>query len=157
MLLWSVFGEQWDLNHKVDFDGLNRRIYVAPEVTDLAVKVDLYGSWKEWVRLYDNAKFLPAFRTIGGDPVGGGQYAGDLYFLMNGWQIVVDHPVKLTGVLYHDDPISPFIIQQGGGVQSTVSNLAQSVETSPAGLTPDQQVQLDKILQAIRLSIALSA
>ena len=157
MLLWATYENQWKLNHKVTFDGLNKRIYVAPSVSTLDVKADLYSSWKEWMQLYDNAKFLPAFRTIGGDSVGGGQFAGDLYFLMNGWQIVVDHLVNINGILYHDDPISPYVIEAGGGVIATVSNLAQSISTAIAGLTPEQQIQLDKILQAVRVSIALSA
>jgi hypothetical protein len=66
--------------------------------------------------------------------------------------------VELSGILYHDNPaLKPYIIEQGGGVIATVSNLAQSVEGAAAGLTPEQQIQLDKILKAVRVSIALSA
>ena len=157
MLIWSAFGEQWALNHPVTFDGATKRIYIAPSVTDLDLKSGLYGNWKEWLALYDNSKFEPAFRVIGGDPVGAGKYAGDIYFLINGWQIVIDHMVHLTGTLYHDDPISPFIIEAGGGVIATVSNLAYAVESAAAGLTPAQQLQMDKILQAVKTAIALSA
>lgn len=158
MLLWNAFSEQWLLNHPVDFDGANKKIYVAPSVPQLNVKADLYGNWKEWVQLYDNAKYLPAFRTIGGDPVGGGQLAGDLYFLTNDWQLIVDHPITISGILYSDNPLlSPYVIRSGGGVIATVSNLAQSVETAVAGLTPAQQEQLDIILKAVRTTIALSA
>lgn len=157
MLLWAAYSDQWKLNHKVTFDGENKKIYVAPSVSNIDVKTDIYSDWKEWVQLYDNSKYLPAIRTIGGDSVGGGQFAGDIYFLINGWQIVVDHLVNITGILYHDDPISPYIVLPGGGVIATVSNLAQSVESAAAGLTPDQQIQLDKILKAVRTAIALSA
>ena len=124
--MWAGFGEQWDLLHDVDFNGATKRIRIAPEVSNLSVKTDLYSAWKQWVQLYDNSKYLPAFRTIGGDPLGGGQFAGDLYFLMNGWQIEVDHPVTITGVLYHDDGISPYIILPGGGVTATVASLVQN-------------------------------
>lgn len=127
MLMWAAFSEQWELNHPVTFDGANKKIYVAPGVLNISVKVDLYSNWKEWVRLYDNAKYVPAFRTIGGDPTGGGKYAGDIYFLMNGWQVVVDHAINVEGTIYHDDSISPFIILPGGGVNSTVSSLVQSI------------------------------
>lgn len=158
MLLWATYGNEWSLNHPVTFDGVNKRIIVAPSVNTISVKSDLYSNWKEWVQLYDNAKFLPAFRTIGGDPVGGGQLAGDLYFLSNDWQIVIDHPVTLTGILYSDNPaLSPYVIQPGGGVIATVSNLAQSIESASAGLTPEQQVQLDVILKYIKTVLALSA
>ncbi len=126
--MWAGFGQQWELNHKVDFDGNAKKIYVAKDVPVLDVKQDLYSAWKQWVQLYDYAKYLPAIRSIGGDPVGLGQYAGDIYFLMNDWQVVVNHPLQVTGTLYHDNPsLSPFIIEAGGGVTATVSSLVQSL------------------------------
>lgn len=127
MLIWASFSDQWQINHKVTFDGANKLIYVATDVNNIDVKVDIYSSWKEWSRLYDNAKFLPAIRTIGGDPVGGGQYAGDIYFLQNGWRVVVNHPVTLSGTLYTEEGESPYIIEAGGGVTATVSSLVQSI------------------------------
>jgi hypothetical protein len=135
-MLWQYFGEQWILNQKVNFDGVLKRITIAPGVTTLSVKVDLYSDWKEWSLIYDNMKYLPAFRSIGGDPVGGGLYAGDMYFLMNGWQIIIDHAVALSGILYHDDGLSPFIIMPGGGVSSTVSSLAYAYNTTGAATPP---------------------
>jgi hypothetical protein len=73
---------------------------------------------------------MPALRTIGGDPLGSGQFAGDLYFLMNGWQIVIGHAVQMSGVLYHDDGVPVFVVLPGGGVTATVSNLVQTAETT---------------------------
>jgi hypothetical protein len=157
MLLWASYSDQWKLNHKVTFDGVNKRIYIAPDVQTLDVKQDIYSDWKEWMQLYDNAKFLPAFRSIGGDPVGDGQFAGDIYFLINGWQIVIDHLVTLTGTLYQDDGLSPFIVLAGGGVIATVSNLSFTSETSAAGLTPEQELLLNRILKDVKTAIALSA
>jgi len=142
-LIWHSFSETWELGLSVNFDGPSRRIFVHPDATALRVREDLYSAWKRWARVDTNAKFPAAFRTTGGDPVGGGLFAGDLYFLMNGWQIVVDHPISLTGTLYHDDGISPFVIQPGGGVTATVSNLAYSVSTSGGGgLTAAQDATL---------------
>ncbi len=157
LMLWAAFGEQYALNHKVTFDGVQKKIYISTNVTSLSVKNDLYSSWKEWLLLADNSKYEPAFRTIGGDSVGAGKYAGDIYFLLNGWKIVVGHKVDIEGTLYHDDNVSPYEILAGGGVIATVSNLAYALESAAAGLTPAQQVQLDKILQAVRTAIALSA
>lgn len=137
MLLWSAFGDEWALNHKVSFDGVNRTITVAPSVSQIDVKVDLYSSWKEWLRLYDNAKFLPAMRSIGGDPIGGGVFAGDLYFLQNGWRVVVNHLVSLRGSLFTEEGASPYIIGEGGGVISTVSNLATAVSAESAPVDTD--------------------
>jgi len=128
MILWAAFGEDWALNHKISFDGAARIITIAPSVAELDIKSDIYSSWKEWTQLRDNSKYLPAIRTIGGDPIGAGRYAGDLYFLQNGWQIEIDHPVKITGVLYHDDNISPYSILPGGAVSSEVSAIVQKVD-----------------------------
>lgn len=133
---WLYFQEDWALEHKVTFDGVEKKIYLSPNVTSFSVKDDIYSAWKEWVRIRDNAKYLPALRTIGGDPVGGGQYAGDIYFLINDWQIVVDHTVKVTGILYHDNPsLDPYVVLPGGGVTSTVSNLALAYNTSGGAAT----------------------
>jgi len=125
-MLWGSWGDLWEQYHKVTFDGETRRIIINPGVTSLSVKTDIYSAWKEWISVYDHAKFVPAMRVIGGDPVGGGLAAGDIYFLVNGWQIVVTGFVTVNGVLYHDDPISPYIINPGAGIISTVSNLVQT-------------------------------
>lgn len=152
--MWS---EDWLLYHKVIFDGENRLIIINPDESIISVKQDIYSSWKEWISLRDNMKYLPAVRTIGGDPVGGGKYAGDLYFLMNNWKMVVNHPVAIDGVLYDDSGTSPYIITGSGGVTATVSNLAYAIATSTGALTEEQQLQLDKILQLVRTTLALSA
>lgn len=152
--MWS---EDWLLYHKVVFDGENRLIIINPDESIISVKQDIYSSWKEWISLRDNMKYLPAVRTIGGDPVGGGKYAGDLYFLMNNWKVVVNHPVAIEGVLYDDSGTSPYIITGSGGVTATVSNLAYAIATSTGALTEEQQLQLDKILQLVRTTLALSA
>ena len=129
----GYFGE-----HKCIFDGAEKKIYINPEVTQLDVKADLYSDWKEWVMVRDNAKYLPAMRSIGGDPIGGGQYAGDLYFLINGWQIIIDHTVSMTGNLFSDDYDSPFVIVYGG-VTSKVSNLAFAYNTTGGSTGPSAQ------------------
>jgi len=130
--------DQWPLNHKVTFNGETKQITVNYGVSELDARIDLYSDWKEWAQLRDNAKFPLALRTIGGDSIDTAQgiYAGDIYFLMNGWQIVIPHSVKINGVLYHDDPISPYVINQGGGVQSVVSNLVQTVVVKETVVAP---------------------
>ena len=145
-------------NQKVTFDGINKRIIVNEGVTDINVKQDVYSNWKEWMQVRDNSKYLPAIRTTGGDPVPGNQFTGDTYFLINDWQIVVNQLVKVTGILYHDNPaLEPYIINDGAGVIATVSNLAQSVATSDGALTSEQAAQLDKIVKLVKQSIVLSA
>lgn len=111
------------------FDGPNKRIIVDSGVSNISVKDNIYTEWKDWV-LAGNLQYPPALRAIGGDPIGGGQFAGDIYFLMNGWQIHTDHPINVSGVIYHDDAIEPFVISAGGSVRSTVSSLVQTVATA---------------------------
>ena len=165
---WLFWGDQWGLDHKVTFDGVNRLIIVAPDVTDIDIKVDIYSAWKEWSLIYDNSKFLPALRTIGGDPapLGSGLFAGDLYFLLNGWQIEVNETGKTgTGIIFHDDGIPVF---SNIALPLLVSNLAFSVAPDAATIAAanapilsaieDQNTQLDAqdaILSVIEADIQL--
>ncbi len=139
---------------KVVFDGMTKQITILPNNTNISVKDDLYSAWKNWVIMSDNAKYLPAFRSIGGDPVGPGKYAGDFYFLMNGWRIIVDQPLLIEGNLYHDDGLYPYQILPGGSVISSVSALTQNVEVQVPVVTGDlssvgQQVT-DAVTQTLK-------
>ena len=127
--LWPNYWEDWEGQWAFTFDGENRTITVNSAFYDVDVK-RMYSEWKQWVAIRDHAKFIPALRVIGGDPVGSGMFAGDIYFLTNQWQVVVPHNVRFNGVLYHDDPMEPFVVLPGGGVISTVSNLVQTAETA---------------------------
>lgn len=115
---------------KVTFDGDNRRIIINPQYSTVSVKIDIYSAAKRWLQRRQNSAFESPLRGIGGDPIVGGVYAGDIYFLLDTWQIVLNHPVNIIGAVYHDNvAISPFIVSSGGGVQSTVSNLVYSYNT----------------------------
>ena len=130
LAIWGAFGDLWSRNHKVDFDGPNKEIIVSEFVSGIDIKTDIYSDWKEWVQLYDNAKYLPAIRTIGGDPVGGGLFAGDIYFLINGWRVIIRGPTNINGILYNDEQgVSPYIVEDQGSVVASVSNLAYAVST----------------------------
>lgn len=116
----------WSLYQKVIFDGENKIITVADGVTTLDIQEDLYSDWKEWISLRDYTKFLPAIRTIGGDPTSGGQKAGDIYFLINGWRIAISlEDTAVSGVLYSDDYDTPWISKTTGNpvYPASVSNL----------------------------------
>lgn len=136
MTLYHQTADIWPLDHKVIFDGENKHIIINPSEHVISVKTDLYSDWKEWTQLRDNAKFAQAFRVIGGDPIDvtQGIYAGDIYFLMNGWQVSCNHLVEIKGVLYHDDSgISPYTFSGSGGVEAVRSNLTQTVSTAGSG------------------------
>jgi hypothetical protein len=120
----------WALYHPVTFDGEAKLIYVNDGVTAIDVKIDLYSNWKEWVRLRDYAKFLPALRTIGGDPTTAGQKAGDIYFLQNGWRFVIDlSKTRLIGSLFSDDFETPLL--DADTLQPVYQSLVSSLVTTP--------------------------
>ena len=124
------FWDQWGLYHRVTFDGENRLIYVADSATEVDIRRDVYSDWKEWVQTYDNEKWLAAIRTIGGDPLGDSKYAGDIYFLINGWRLVVDlTKVRITGALYSDDYNTAYYdANLNPQYPATVSQLVQTVQ-----------------------------
>lgn len=156
MLLWQIWGnEEWTLYHKVTFDGENRQIIVNPGETDIDIKRDIYSAWKEWVQTKDYSKWVPAIRTIGGDPAGDG-FAGDLYFMINDWQIVVDIPIDVNGILYSDDFPSPWVVEPGGGVVASVSNLAFAVATAAAEADcPSKEEIADEVMTRLQESLDL--
>jgi len=133
--VWAAWSPDWLLYDKVSFDGETRIIYVHPEVTSLDIRADVYTSWIDWIALYDNSKFLPAIRTTGLDPIGGGVYTGDVYFLINGWKLSVNLlNVKVTGVLYSDDyPTAYYTQDLAPQYPVTVAALVNTVSTGGAG------------------------
>jgi hypothetical protein len=127
------YWDLWRLYHKVTFDGANRIIFVNPEVTDLDIKTDVYSAWKEWTSsMSDNAGWVPAVRTIGGDPTVSGQRAGDIYFLQNNWKLYIDlTQVRVTGILFSDDFDSAYY-DFNGNIQypAQVASLVTTAETT---------------------------
>lgn len=128
-LIWGAWSPDWTLGNKVDFDGINKIIYVHPEVTSLDIRSEVYSAWIDWVILRDNTKFLPALRYTGFDPIGGGQYTGDSYFLTNGWKLSVDlSKVRITGVLFSDNyPTAYYTPNLVAQYPATVSSLVNTV------------------------------
>lgn len=136
------FWEFWEYNQtegyygsqKCIFDGVNRLIYVSPDVTDLSIRQDVYSDWKEWVQVRNNATYAEAIRPVGGDPidVDAGIYAGDLYFLKNNWRIVVDlNKVRIAGVLYSDNFDTAYVDSDLNPIYpATVSSVVNTIATS---------------------------
>lgn len=136
MLLWQVWGtDLWELYHKVTFDGPNRLIIVNDDELNIDVKVDIYSDWKEWALQRDYLKFLPACRSVGGDPTVGGNFLGSTFFTINDWRIVVSDSTIFDGNLFSDDFDSPFLAAEGAVVaRQQFSNL---VDTVGATIDPD--------------------
>jgi len=109
---------------KFTVDTTNKLFIAKAGVTSFDVKIDLYSDAKEhWLVDSTAVGFDFPVRTIGGDPIGGGQYAGDLYFLRDGWQIrpdEADHQLIVSGNIFHDDAIDIFVPTVGGYTVSIV-------------------------------------
>ena len=143
-LLWGAWVPDWSLGNKVDFDGINKIIFVHPEVTALDIRSEVYSAWVDWVVLRDNTKFLPAIRYTGFDPIGGGQYTGDSYFLINGWKLSVDlAKVRVTGVLFSDDYDTAYYTVSGAAqYPATVASLVNTVTISiPSVVVPPTAIE----------------
>lgn len=142
--LWQAYGEEWLLYEKVSFDGPAKRIIVNESVTALSIRDDVYSAWVRWIERDDNAKFLPAMRYSGGDPIPGGE-TGVTFFLSNGWKLEYDaNVVAINGVLYSDNYPTPYwSVADKPIYPATVSSLVnsavvtQNVVTGTA-LTPEQ-------------------
>lgn len=137
----------------ITFDGPNKIISYDDAGASIEFDAkDLYSRWKDWVAL-GNAQFPPAFRTIGGDDLGGGKLAGDYYFLNNvdGWRIrpkEASHQLTIGGNLYREDAGLPGIIPTIGTynvlTQTNLSSLTQTVAVG-SGLSAGEQTKLDEI------------
>ncbi len=127
----------------ITFDGPNKVITLASGETQVSVK-DVYSRWKDWAVLSDNAKYLPAFRTIGGDPLSAIINAGDYYFLRNdyGWRIKPpeeDITVYLSGNLAAEDSAIQAINPTDGAYTAAIIGLQPVTQ----GVTPVMASQLE--------------
>jgi hypothetical protein len=127
---------------KVTFYGDIRLIAVndGDENHDLDAAIDLYSDWKEWMLEGDNAKYVPAFRTIGGDPLGSGLSAGAYFFLQNheGWRIRPhgdSHELTITGNLYSEDATLPMFVPPIGGHTIAIKMERSSLTQRASGET----------------------
>lgn len=135
-LVWGQWSTTWLDGAKVDFDGFNKRILVHPEVTALDIRNDVYSAWVDWHEDSGDSQRWPfAIRYSGMDPIPGGE-SGGIFFLYNGWKLVIDfNKVAVTGVLYSDDyptaywsdtnqPLYPAV------VSALVNNVTNTVTTT---------------------------
>lgn len=106
------------------FNGVTRRIILdtpTAGVLNVLVGRDLYSEWKQWVKVGDNAKYPPAFRTVGGDPLTPGVEAGAYFFMQNqagsDWRIIssdADQTINYNGNLVGEDGTLPLIVVTPG-------------------------------------------
>jgi len=134
----------WPLNHKFTVDPATKKVIINDGVTALDIKEDIYKALKEWYQLRGYSKYLFPIRTIGGDATPGDKFAGDIYFLINGYRISYDPTkVKITGVLYSDDFDTAWTYSANGEpvYPAEASNLVLAVQPSLEGLEIPTSIQ----------------
>lgn len=100
-------------NDSVEFFGDIREIQVGAGSSVLNIQY-LYSFWKQWIQ-QGNAQWLPAFRVLGGDPLGGDNLIAFYAFLQNGWRIRVPEDGSVptldtnSGILATEELDNPFI------------------------------------------------
>jgi hypothetical protein len=92
------------------FNGTTKTITLTPGTTSVSVR-RLWSDWVDWFLTDDNSKFLPAFKTVGGDDIDPTQGTKiPIYsFLENGWKI---KPQEANHTLTINDGI---LLVNGGG------------------------------------------
>lgn len=143
----------------VTFDPIDRLVIVTktPVAGKVAldVGVDLYSDGKEdWRADATLNRLIFPFRTIGGDPIGGGVSVGAYFFLRNdlGWRIrpyEADHELTLVGNLFAESALLPIVVPTLGdftvAIRLLTSSLTQQLETGVSGLTPDESQKLTEM------------
>lgn len=126
-------------NQKVTFDGPNKLILINEGETDIDVTEDIYSNWKEWMLQGDNAKYLEAISTLGGDPITATNSVGRTYFLENGWRIQPwpsynGYILTINGNIYtREEGGNPSNPESSVSVNFTRSSLVELVTTEGGG------------------------
>jgi len=121
------------------FDGPNKLIIMDFGTIEVDA-IDMYSLWKEWVQIDDNSKYLHAFTTAAGDPIGVGQTIAPYFFLntTDGWRIRPhedDHQLNIIGNLYSVDSTLEMIIPTIGSyvVLTIIERSSAAIVTIAAG------------------------
>lgn len=125
------------------FNGASKLIVLTSGTTSFSA-VDLYSRWKDWVLLSDNSKYLEAMSTAGGDPLPGGSFLGQTFFMENGWKIrpqEASHTLTVNGNLYDRAGGTPFTSTLGSfnvRIEQKTSNIVDLIAVGGSILTADE-------------------
>jgi hypothetical protein len=125
----------------ITFDGATKRIVLDSTSVTAA---EIWSRWCDWLDAdSNNGKWLPAFRQVGGDDLGGGLSIPPYIFLLNGWRVrpmESNHNLNITGNLFVEGGGVPVVATLGTyqvNVSYTVPVQAQGISTSGStGPTP---------------------
>ena len=97
-------------NDSFSYIGPDKEIVVGAGTSSMNIQ-SVYSFWKQWVN-EGNAQYLPAWRPVGGDDLGGDNRVAFYGFLSNGWRVRL--PPSLSdlfvtgGILSTDELDNPF-------------------------------------------------
>lgn len=132
----------------VTFDPTNKLIVCTLGTVSINMQ-EVYTAWVDWVAS-DNMNWLPAFRTVGGDPTEGDNTIAVYYFLTNGWRVrpqEANHTLVVNGILLVDgggDPYANTVGTYQVKIRAVVPINAEAVikETGVSGLTAEESAQV---------------
>jgi hypothetical protein len=136
-------------------DPANKRI-VLDSATVTAKSI--YVAWVNWAATADNAKYLPAFRSVGGDDLGGGLFIPPYYFLANGWKVrpmEADQTLTITGNLFVDGGGDPVV--KTLGTFNVLTKLVVPVQAQGISTTGSTGPSATEIAQAVMAQIQASS
>lgn len=138
------------------FDGPNKLVILSPGTTSLDV-ADVWSRWVDWMLTSDNSKYLPAFRTVGGDTIdaSAGTSVPVYAYLVNGWRVrpqEANHTLNVTGgVLLVEGGGAPFVATLGAfNVQVNYSQPVQAITVATGGGSGGTDPEVLRLLRQIR-------
>lgn len=143
------------------FNGTQKTITLTTGTTKISVR-DLWSRWVNWFLTDDNSKFLPAFKTVGGDDIDASEGTRiPIYsFLENGWRIKPqesNHTLVVNdGILLVNGGGDPFINTSGAytvriNYQQPLQAISFSTTASSTPTTDIQDIKV-KIEEMYKLS-----
>lgn len=133
------------------FDTAAKRIIL--DRADISAQ-QIYSAWADWAAAGDNLKWLPAFRSVGGDDLGGGLAIPPYYFLTHGWRVrpmEADQTLTVTGNLFVDGGGNP-VVQTLGAFRVLV-NLVVPVQAQAFSTTGSTGPTPSAIAGAVRAEL----
>ena len=132
------------------FNGIQKTITLTQGTTKISVR-DLWSRWVNWFLTDDNSKFLPAFKTVGGEDINASEGTRiPIYsFLENGWRMKPqesNHTLTVNdGILLVNGGGDPFINTSGAyTVRINYQQPLQAISFSSSN-TSNSSADLDEI------------
>ena len=95
---------------KFTVDIHSKQVIINTDVTSIDIKLDIYKGLKTWYTIYDNSRYAFPIRTIGGDATSEVEFAGDMYFMINKYRLVMNpNKIRVTGITFSDDYETPWL------------------------------------------------